>query len=134
MSQKLVMAEPDVYQTLQAMAIVVDRVRHAPHSPGVRERRWKSRAFPLSLKQYNELEKCRSTAFSCSARTQRDDDGPMDGPNMAGSSSSGTTLPGGRSPLAGFAGHAGRRANAASKGCPSVREAASGGQLTNSVV
>jgi signal recognition particle receptor subunit beta len=62
----LIMSEPEVYKNLQAMAIVVNKSDTFPKNLGygkIIEKAGISQAF----RQYNELEKCRSTAFSCSA-------------------------------------------------------------------
>jgi len=63
---ELIMSEPEVYKNLQAIAIVVNKSDTFPKQLGygkILERSGVSQTF----RQYNELEKCRSTAFSCSA-------------------------------------------------------------------
>jgi GTPase SAR1 family protein len=62
----LIMSEPDVYKNLQAMAIVANKSDTFPKTLGFGKIIEKA-GISQSFRQYNELEKCRSTAFTCSA-------------------------------------------------------------------
>ena len=62
----LIMSEPEVQESLQAMAIVVNKSDTFPKTLGYGKILEKSQ-ISTSFSQYNELEKCRSTVFSCSA-------------------------------------------------------------------
>lgn len=62
----LITDNPDIYKNLQAMAIVVNKSDTFPKTLSYGKIIEKS-GISAAFNQYNELEKCRSTIFSCSA-------------------------------------------------------------------
>jgi signal recognition particle receptor subunit beta len=62
----LIMSMPEVYKNLQAMGIVVNKSDTFPKTLGYGKILEKA-GISTFLNKYNELEKCRSTAFNCSA-------------------------------------------------------------------
>jgi len=62
----LIMTDPQVAESLQAIAIVVNKSDTFPKELGYGKILEKAGISPI-FKQYNEMEKCRSTAFQCSA-------------------------------------------------------------------